>query len=184
MSKEYHKHIVSTSEHQVWLHRTSKDLIDKIMKEGLRIGERIDSTATKQPRDLEEAEELYGMEHKTGSGRDSLIVVKLPRDIVERYGHNGPEGYGAYTTDKDITYVSSGEKGDVMLHRKYVHGWIDRKTGEYMPNPYLSEPQKLTEKHFPAEFYGGLKEEVLESQEEPKGEQMDLPPPNPQDFIP
>jgi hypothetical protein len=185
MKKEYQEHIVSTNNHQVWLHRTSSDMVDRILKNGLRISDNIAGTATQQSYDLERAEEVYRETH--GENRDSVIVVKIPKHIFEKYAPatNKSADSTNYSDDKDVTYIDSNS--DVVLQRKYVHGWIDRATGEYFTNPYLAEEQKLTEKHFPAEFYGGLEKDILEISADDEVEEIgltDFPLTGPNDFIP
>jgi hypothetical protein len=160
MKKEYHKHIISTSEHQVWLHRTSKNLVDHILEKGLGIGTDLSSTATIQPQKLEHAEGLYK------SGKDfggAAIVIKIPQEIAKRHylqaqGLRGP-GHEGYLGDKEVTYYNNSQ---FNIQRQHIHGWIDRETDEYHENPYLGEPQKLTDKHFPKSFYGGLEKDLVE----------------------
>lgn len=165
MSKEYHKHIVSTPEHQVWLHRTSRDLIDKIMKEGLLFLD-LSQTATLQPSDISEADAIYRRDHGT---RTAVAVVKIPGEIFSRYYSHNPEIKGrrheGYSHDKEVSYWHPA--GKYAIQRQHIHGWIDKETEEYHPNPYLAEPQELTEAHFPKEMYGGLEKDV--SQDAKKG---------------
>lgn len=89
MKKEYRKHIASNSQHQVWLHRTHVSNIEDILKEGLRFGTDLSTTATLQSRNLEEAESSYRMSHK---GNNAVVVIKIPRQIADKY----------YTSEKGI----------------------------------------------------------------------------------
>ncbi len=158
MKKEYKKHIASTEQHQVWLHRTHNSNIESILKNGLNIGADLSMTATLQPYNLQDAETIYQQTHK---GSNAVIVIKIPREISERHYPKSGEIKGlreeGYLADKDVTYFKSG---DFYIQRQHIHGWVDFKTGEYLPNPYLGEKQKLTKKHFPEEFYGGLEKDL------------------------
>lgn len=160
--KEYQKHIISTPENQVWLHRTTKDLVDKILKNGLNFGTDLSGTATAQPRKLEDAEGQYKAGKDFGS---AVIVIKIPKEIVRRYylqsrGLKGP-GHEGYKADKEVTYYDDG----FIIQRKHIHGWIDRETNEYQENPYKDKPQELTDKYFPPMFYGGLERDLLTPEE-------------------
>jgi hypothetical protein len=181
MKKEYQKHIVSTLEYQVWLHRTSKDNVDNIMRNGLNFGYDLSGTATLQQRDLQTAEGIYTAGKDFGK---AAIVIKIPEKIVKRHyraseGMKGP-GHEGYKTDKDVTYYNEG----FNIQRQHIHGWIDRELNEYHPNPYLNEPQQLTEKHFPKEFYGGLEKDLIEPEQpikntkkkQPKSRTLPSPP--------
>ncbi len=166
MQKEYQKHIATTDTHQVWLHRTDNSNIENILKKGLNFGSgNLASTATLQPKKLDEAENVYK------SGKDygnTAIVIKIPKEIANKYYHSTKEIKGrrheGYESDKDVTYYDKG----FHIQRQHIHGWIDRKTNEYHPNLYLDEPQQLTDKHFPESFYGGLEKDLIEPEKHPK----------------
>jgi len=186
--KEYQKHIVSTQNYQVWLHRTSKELVDKIMKEGFYFDQDLSATATAQQRDLKTAEGIYKVGQDFG---EAVIVIKIPEVFVKRHylvthgdGLKGPKHEG-YLGDRDVTYWSDKEKG-FMIQRKHVHGWIDREKNDYHENPYRDKPQKLTDKHFPPMFYGGLEKDLIEPEKLPTNKTLkkrkqkkraELPPP-------
>lgn len=184
MKKEYKKHIVSTPEHQVWLHRTHTTNIEKILENGLYFGSGdLSSTATLQAVDLERAENSYRQTHK---GNDAVVVIKIPRRIASKYylqaeGLKGPRHEG-YESDKEVTYFDRG----FYIQRQHIHGWIDKKTGVYHPNIYAHEHQSLTDKHLPPVFYGGLEKDLIEptkvgagvKKEKPKKlKRNELPPP-------
>lgn len=158
--QEYKKHIASTKKHQVWLHRTDSTNIDSILRDGLHYGAGdLSSTATLQSVDLERAEQSYNISHK---GSDSVVVIKIPRKVAKRYYPEKRKGIGhtGYDQDKEITYWNY-ERGQISIQRQHIHGWIDKETGEYSPNPYLKEPQNFDEKHFPEGVYGELEEKVI-----------------------
>jgi len=159
MVKEYQRHIVSTPEHQVWLHRTHVSDIESILKNGLYYATNLSSRASLQPVDLEKAESLYRQTHK---GSNAVVVIKIPRQIVERYypasGSLKGKRHEGYEGDRNVSYFNGG----FWIQRQHIHGWIDRETNEYHENPYLNEPQRLTAKHFPAAIYGGLEKDVTE----------------------
>jgi len=166
MKKEYQKHIVSTPKHQVWLHRTSRDLVDKIMREGFLFLD-LTGTATLQPTDPAKAENVYATDFGT---RKAVVVVKIPQSIASQYYPNDPDRKGlraeGYAGDREVSYWHP--KGKYAIQRQHVHGWIDKETEEYHPNPYLSEPQEFTAAHFPKEFYGGLEKDILEPEKQEK----------------
>lgn len=144
MAEDYRTHIVSTNQHQVWLHRTHKSCLESILKKGLRVSAgKIESTASQQPSTLEKAEGSYQQTHK---GSDVVIVVKLPRELIVG---KRPDEYNI----AEITYFCPKEK-DFYIQRQHVHGWIDKSNGEYQENPYLTKPQRLTKHNFPQMFYG------------------------------
>jgi len=155
MKKEYQKHIVSTPEHQVWLHRASRDSLDKKLKEGLPVSQSGDltGTASVQPTELEVAEAVY----RNGNGYGGIaIVIKLDRELVDTLKKEGKRPYD-YAKDKRVGYWHPQDRA-YTIQRKYIHGWIDRDTNEYHPNPYRDQPQRLTAKHFPSSMYGGLED--------------------------
>jgi hypothetical protein len=171
MKKEYKKHIVTTTEHQVWLHRTHTSNIEEILKKGLYFGTGdLSSTATLQPRDLEGAENAYQQTHK---GSNAVVVIKIPKRIASKYylqseGLKG-KGHEGYEADKEVTYFDSG----FYIQRQHIHGWIDKETDEYHPNPYLDEPQNLTDRNFPPEFYGGLERDLIKPErQQPRAEKI------------
>jgi hypothetical protein len=182
MKKEYEKHIISTPEHQVWLHKTHSSNIESILKQGLYFGAGdLSSTATIQPREQKNAENSYQQTHK---GSNAVIVIKIPKKIANKYywiedDKKGP-GHSGYETDRETTYFDRG----FYIQRQHIHGWIDKETNEYHENPYLSEPQKLTSKHFPEQIYGGLEKDLVKEkqttkkQKTPKNnrEKLPLPP--------
>jgi hypothetical protein len=188
MKKEYQKHIVSTKDHQVWLHRTSKDLVDKIMKEGLIFLD-LSGTATLQSKNAKEAENSYLTNFGT---RQAVIVVKIPGEIAARYYTNtdGTKGirHEGYAGDKDVSYWHPS--GKYAIQRQHIHGYIDKETNEYFENPYRDKPQRLTDKHFPAQLYGGLEKEliaekpILKKEKTPKIKRGKLPPPPKEIILP
>jgi len=185
MKKEYQKHIATTDTHQVWLHRTNNSNIENILKKGLNFGAgNLTSTATLQPKKIDEAENMYKSGKDYG---DSVIVIKIPKEIADKHYHSTKElkgrGHEGYESDKDVTYYKDG----YVIQRQHVHGWIDRQTDEYHPNPYLDEPQKLTDKHFPENLYGGLEKDLIgpgqpspekksRKTKQPKNQQLPNPP--------
>jgi hypothetical protein len=149
---KFKKHIISTPEHQVWLHRTTRESIENTLKKGLKYGSGdLSSTATLQSSKQDNAISFYNNFKDFGN---SIVVIKIPRQIAQR-DHN------KYDTDKRVTYF---EEGNFIIQRQHIHGWIDRETDEYHPNPYLNEPQKLKDTHFPNSIYGELEKKVIKKQ--------------------
>lgn len=124
---KYQEHIVSTKEHEVFLHRTSRDLVDKIMKNGLKTNDLL-STASHQSVDLASAEIQYQETHK---GNDAVIVIKIPSKI---YKSAIEEMNGDFGLHDEIGYFNE-ELGSFVIHPKHIHGWISKETNEYVPNP-------------------------------------------------
>ncbi|MBT7705945.1 hypothetical protein HN747_00715 [archaeon] len=190
MAKEYQNHIVSTDDHQVWLHRTHISDAPKILEKGLYFGAGdLASTATLQSTDPLEAENSYQETHKKSN---AVVVIKIPRKISNRhYFLGGGTRHKGYESDKDITHWDPKNRGFV-LQRQHIHGYSNKDNGEYTPNPDYAVAEKLTEEHFPSELYGGLEKDVLElseGKETPMDEMseeeiLSLPPPNPGDFTP
>ncbi len=158
MKNDYREHIASTDQHQVWLHRTSKDLVDRIMKEGLTFLD-LSGTATLQPSDIEKAENVYRTDFGT---RKAVVVIKIPQEIAKKYYIQSPDTKGqrheGYSGDKEVSYWHPN--GKYAIQRQHVHGWIDKETDEYHENPYRNGPQQLTDKHFPSILYGGLEKSL------------------------
>lgn len=159
MKDEYKKHIVSTKDHQVWLHRTHTSNIEGILKNGLnfRAGD-LSSTATLQPKEIEKAEKYYEMTHK---GSNAVVVIKIPQEIAKRHYLQTEDAKGlrhaGYELDKDVTYLNNG----FNIQRQHIHGWINKDTNEYYENPYRNKPQKFTNAHFPPQIYGGLEKDLI-----------------------
>lgn len=155
MEKEYQKHIVSTEDNQVWLHRTHKSNIESILQNGLSYGSGdLSSTATLQSRNLEDAEKSYSLTHR---GSNAMAVIKIPSSIYKKYYFPSSGGRGirheGYDTDPEVTYF---ESGCFTIQRQHIHGWIDTQTGKYFANPYKGEKQIFKERSFPTELYGDL----------------------------
>jgi|GEM_PF-2362353 len=171
---EYKKHIVSTPEHAVFLHRTSKDLAEKIMKYGLKSGPDLKSTASFQPEDLDEAEDSYNQTHK---GNDAVIVLKIPMELYNK----AREGFkGEEVLHDDIGYFNTEEGlAGLYVHPEHVHGWIDKKTNEYTPNPYREEGFKHLSIKKPSdlekEVLAGIKEKKPEKEKTPKTKKPKVP---------
>lgn len=151
-NKEYQKHIVSTSKHEVFLHRTSKDLVSKIMKYGLKSGPDLLLTASHQPFDFKDAEQSYQQTHK---GSDAVIVVKIPSEIYQRARDKMKreevlhDEIGYFNTEKELE--------GLYVHPKYVHGWIDKDANKYISNPYHEKGFEYLSAKKPSE----LEKEVL-----------------------
>ena len=158
---EYQKHIVSTPEHEVFLHRTSKDLADSIMKYGLNSGEDLLSTASHEGSDLDEAEKSYRTSHKQNN---AVIVIKIPSDIYQKANEKMKR---EEVLHEEIGYfnIEEGMQG-IYVHPKHVHGWIDTETNEYTPNPYHEEGFE----HLKTKKFSDLEKEVLEQYKNKKPE--------------
>lgn len=130
---DYKTEIVSTQETCTFLHRTSRNLVDKIMSEGLCCGADIRSSATWQPQDLEKAEALFRQTHK---GNNAVVVVKIPRKTWETARAKArANGSTAEVTFREVGYFNP-KKGNFTVRPEFVAGWIDRNSGEYHTNPY------------------------------------------------
>lgn len=126
---DYKTEIVSTPDTCTFLHRTSSNLVDRIMQEGLSCGADIRSSATWQPQDLEKAEALFRQTHK---GNNAVVVVKIPRKTWETVR---AELTGVEVMSRKIGYFHP-ENGDFAVRPEFVAGWIDRNSREYHTNPY------------------------------------------------
>ncbi len=125
---EYLRHIFSTEEHQTFLHRTSRDLVDVIMREGLGCGPGGDilGTATWQPNELEKAENLYKLTHK---GSDTVIVVSIPSFKINRRNRS------SIAMTKGLGYFHP-KRSEFAIRPEFVTGWIDKTNDEYHANQY------------------------------------------------
>ncbi|MDO8556220.1 MAG: hypothetical protein Q7R96_03540 [Nanoarchaeota archaeon] len=181
-TKTYQEHITSTDEHQVWLHRTHKRNIESILKHGLSFLGDLEGTATLQPRNLKTAEGLYANTHNQS---DAVVVIKIPKQLLSKYQTEGEKGRGDYWDDQDLTYFHP-ERRAVMLQPQHIHGWIDKDTDIYHPNPYR-ETLSLERKHFPPRIYSKLEKRVqhyqpTKTKEKPKKLKPGQLPPPPKNF--
>lgn len=122
--ENYEKYIVSTEEACTFLHRTSSDLIKKIIDKGLLCKTAdIRGTATYQPENLNEARNLYNRGQIQG---DYTIVIQIPKQLWEEARKENP---GEETLDEKIGYLSTEELG-FFIKPEFVKAYIDRKTNQ------------------------------------------------------
>lgn len=128
MNKDYQKWIVSTEENITFLHRCFPDSLDAILKEGLSSwSEDLSGTATSQPRDLREAENVYrrGKDHGP-----IVVVVQFPRRLYDTRIR------GKNLLSRKMAYFHPVRKAFTVLP-EFVTAWINRETDEVNINPYL-----------------------------------------------
>jgi len=129
LSRGYLDHIKSDDRYQVFLHRTSRDLVDRIMKTGLKSWGDINSTATNQPANPKDALSYYRMNHGT---RDAVVVIKIPK---KTYQIAKREMGTDLVMHDDIGFYSESADS-LVIHPRHVYGWIDKDTNEFFRNPY------------------------------------------------
>lgn len=142
MDREWLNHIKSDKTTTRCIHRTSKDLVDTILKEGLIChGGDISTTATIQPFDLEYAKGLYRIGYPE---RTAAIVIEFPRNRIRRICDAG--------ITRGVGYFHPIIK-DFAIRPEFIVGWIDRETDQYHPNPYENRtPPRGFEKYEPIFF--------------------------------
>jgi hypothetical protein len=123
--ENYQNYIVSTEELNTFLHRTSKTLVDKILKEGLTTNGNIKTTATLQPKNLEVAINYY-LNGKDHGG--ACVVIQIPKktwDSARSCGYRDDE-----VMSPAIGFLDMKNHG-FTVKPEYVVGWIDRETNTF-----------------------------------------------------
>ena len=124
--------MTSTDEKCVFLHRCSREQSKNILKEGLASGANLLSTATFQPRNLAEAENLY---KKAKGYGDTVIVLQIP---VELWNIARRKARGEEVLTNEIGYFNLSAK-DFAVKPEFVTGWIDRKNNKYHLNNFSNK---------------------------------------------
>jgi len=129
MEKDYLKHVASTEAEEVFLHRCFPSSLDGILREGLTSGADLSSTATLQPRKLEDADVVYKNYRDHGP---VVIVIAFPVELwAEARGKSRRNEIG----NRKLGYFHP-KRRNFTVQPKFVKGWIDRETDEYHENPY------------------------------------------------
>ncbi len=123
---DFRELIVSTPETCTFIHRCSETALQKILKQGVKTGPDIRSTATFQSPNLEIAENLY--RNGTGYG-NRAVVIQIPTKVWLSLRERAKF---IEVTDPEIGYFHPEEK-DYFVHLKYVVAWIDRTTDRVHP---------------------------------------------------
>jgi hypothetical protein len=129
MAEDYKKWIVSDNLNVTFLHRCFRDSVDQILREGVSSWyEDLSGTATIQPRDLRDAEQLYknGRDHG-----DSVIVIQFPKELYRKYARRGSN-----LTNRALAYFHP-TKQQFTVRPIFVTAHINRETNEVHLNPYV-----------------------------------------------
>ena len=128
MTQDYRKLIVSTPENVTFLHRCFRNSIDSILQGGLSCWhEDLSGTATAQPRNLDEAEQLYKNGKDFG---DSAIIIHFPKEL---YSANAKRGRNL--TNRALAYFHPIKK-QFTVRPEFIVAWIDRNNNQVHENPY------------------------------------------------
>jgi hypothetical protein len=127
MNNEYFDHIISDKKTCRFLHRTSENLVNKILKEGLlcSCGD-LTATATFQPDNPERAMGMYLSGYPE---RTAAVIIGLPNGSFKKASEAG--------LTRSLAYFHPIKK-QFTIRPEFIEGWIDRKINRYFPNPFVN----------------------------------------------
>lgn len=144
------KEITHSDKYHVRLHRTSKELAEKIMESGFYAGGDLASTTSNSGLKVEDAFEDFKRIHH---GPNSVVIIRLPQrlfdevnqnkknasnneaatglNIMELMANQKPTSLDELMIDKFF----DKDKGGIVVPKEWVFGYADQSTLELTKNP-------------------------------------------------